>query len=139
LPDELRAALSRRAARQGVTVSELARRVLSDVAEDRPDNRVQLELHKAVLGKLLGDPGSAREIAHRNLQRMRTTVRGEQARGWLDEWEQLITDPGPRLVEVFLGEDEHSIDLRQVSPFAGVLSQRERLAAIQRARGHAPH
>jgi plasmid stability protein len=139
LPDELRAALSRRAALQGVTVSELARSVLRDVAEDRPENRVQLELHKAVLGKLLGDLGPAREIAHRNVQRMRTTVRGDQAQGWLDEWEQMITDPGPRLVEVFVGGDEHSIDLRQVSPFAGVLSQPERLAAIKRARGHAPH
>jgi hypothetical protein len=68
---------------------------------------------------------------------MRESVRGGQAQAWPDEWEQLIEHPGPCLVEVFLGEDEHSIDMRQVSPFAGVLTQRERHEAIERARGHA--
>jgi hypothetical protein len=51
-----------------------------------------------------------------------------------DEWAELIEHPGARLVDVFLGEHEHSVDLRQVSPFAGALSEEERLAAIKRAR-----
>jgi hypothetical protein len=33
-----------------------------------------------------------------------------------------------------VGDDERSIDLRQVSPFAGILSQDERPAAIARGR-----
>jgi hypothetical protein len=117
-----------------VTVSELARRILGDAAEQRTENRVQLELHKALLAKLVGDLGPVRGIARRNIERMRKTVRGPQAHGWLDEWEQLIHDAGPRLVDALVGEDEHSVDLRQVSPFAGVLSDPERLAAIERAR-----
>jgi hypothetical protein len=138
LPDALRAALTRRAAHEGVTVSELARQILASAAtEARPENRVQLELHRALLGKLLGDLGLAREIAYVNLDRMRSSVRGAQAQGWLDEWAELIDDPGPRLIDVFLGEDEHSTDMRQVSPFAGVLTQQERLAAIERARSNA--
>lgn len=138
LSDELRDSLSRRAAHQGVTVSELARRVLSAAAEDRPETRVQLELHRTVLGKLLADPEPVRQIAQRNLERMRGSVRGPQAQGWLDEWAELLKHPGSRLVEALLGEDEHSIDLRQVSPFAGALTQRERMAAIERARANAP-
>ena len=137
LPDELREALSRRAALQGVTVSELARRVLSTAAEVRPENRVQLELHRVVLGKLLVDPDHVRELARRNIERMRSSVRGSQAQGWLDEWAELIEHPGPRLVEAFLGEDVHAVDLRQVSPFAGALTQDERLAAVERARSRA--
>lgn len=138
LSDELRAALSRRAAHQGVTVSELARQILTAAADDRVENRVQLELHRTLLGKLLIGFGPAREVARRNLSRMRTSVRGAQAQRWLDEWAELIEHPDSRLVDVFLGDDEHSIDLRQVSPFAGVLTQDERLAAIERARGYAP-
>jgi hypothetical protein len=93
-----------------------------------------LELHRTLLSKLLGDLGPARDVARANLDRMRSSVRGAQAQAWLDEWSQLIDNPGPRLIDVFLGEDEHSTDLRQVSPFAGVLTQDERLAAIERAR-----
>jgi hypothetical protein len=134
LPDNLRKALSRRASREGVTVSEYARRVLAGAAEERPENRVQVELHRTLLAKLLGDLGPVRDIARRNIAKMRKSVRGPQAQEWLDEWTELIEDPGPRLIDVFLNGDEHSIDLRQVSPFAGVLTQEERLAAIERAR-----
>lgn len=87
-----------------------------------------------MLGKLLGELGPARDTAHRNIDRMRTSVRGSQAQGWLDEWADLIDKPGPRLIDAFLGEDEHRVDLRQVSPFAGLLTQDERKAAIERAR-----
>jgi len=98
---------------------------------------MQLELHRTLLGKLLTDLGPARDVARRNLDRMRRSARGSQARAWLDEWSELLDEAGPRLVDAFLGEDEHSIDLRQVSPFAGLLTQEEREAAIERARGHA--
>jgi len=134
LSEDVRAALSRRAAREGVTVSELARRVLTNDAEARPENRVQLELHRTLLGKLLTDLGPAREVAQRNIERMRDSVRGAQAQSWLNEWAELVDEAGPRLVDVFIGEDERSIDLRQVSPFAGMLTQEEREAAIERAR-----
>ena len=120
-----------------MTVSELARRILASTAGDRPEVRVQLELHRTLLVKLLGDLGPAREVAERNIERMRTSVRGSQAHGWLDEWQRLLAEPGPELIDAFLGEDEHSADLRQVSPFAGLLTQKERLAAIERARRNA--
>lgn len=120
-----------------MTVSELARELLSEAVGIRPEERVQLELHRTLLAKLLGDLGEARSVAHRNIDRMRTAVRGEQAQAWLDEWAELVDHPGPALIDAFVDTDEHSIDLRQVSPFAGLLTQQERLAAIERARGHA--
>jgi hypothetical protein len=99
----------------------------------RREELVQFELHRALLGKLIGDFDGVRKIARRNLARSRSTVRGDQARAWLDEWSDLLDGPPERLVDLLLGTDEHSIDLRQVSPFAGVLSEEERLAAIRRA------
>jgi hypothetical protein len=137
MPESARAELGRRAVHNGVTVSELARELLSRAVQDRPENRVQLELHRTLLAKLLGDLGSVRPLAHRNIAKMRDVIRGPQAHGWLDEWADLIDHPSQRLIDVFLNMDEHSIDMRQVSPFAGVLSQDERLAAIARARGNA--
>jgi plasmid stability protein len=139
LPEDLRRALADRAEREGTSISDLARHTLAAAVSGqlRPENRVQLELHREVLGKLIGDLGPVRVRAHRNIDRMRTTARGSQAQRWLDEWSELVDGPPARLIEVFLGEDEHSIDLRQMSPFAGVLTDPERRAAIRRARSDA--
>lgn len=136
MADDLRAALTRRAGRRGVTVSELARELLTDAVQHRPENRVQLELHRTLLAKLLGDLSEIRPVVQRNLARMREAVRGDQAAAWLDEWADLIEHPGPALVDAFVATDEHNTDLRQVSPFAGLLTQDERLAAIARAGSH---
>jgi hypothetical protein len=136
VPAELRARAEAAASREGKSISELAREALEsridDVAE-RPEVLVQLELHKALLVKLI-DLDLLRELGHRNIARARSTVHGPQADGWLDEWERLLEGPPINLVDVFLGADERSIDLRQVSPFAGALSDDERHAAIRRAR-----
>jgi hypothetical protein len=134
VPAHLRDLAQARADRQGTTVSEFARGALERALRPRRrEELVQFELHRALLGKLIGDFDGVRKIARRNLARSRSTVRGDQARAWLDEWSDLLDGPPERLVDVLLGADEHSIDLRQVSPFAGVLSEEERLAAIRRA------
>jgi hypothetical protein len=142
VPAELRARAEAIADREHKSISELAREALEarvEASAARPEVLVQIELHKALLAKLIGDLGEVRTRARRNLARSRSVVRGRQAQDWLDEWSRLIDGPPSELVEVFLGEDEHSIDLRQVSPFAGVLSEDERKAAIRRARTHASH
>ena len=116
-------------------MSEIAREALEQALRPQcREERVQLELHRAMLGKLISDFDGMRTLARRNIATSRQMVRGDQAQGWLDEWATLVDGPPQRLVEVFLGEDEHSIDLRQVSPFAGALSEAERVAAIRQAR-----
>lgn len=77
---------------------------------------MQLELHRTLLAKLLGDLSPARELAGRNIVQMRSSVRGPPAQEWLDEWQRLLDNPGPELVDAFVGTDEHSADLRRVSP-----------------------
>lgn len=124
---------------EGVTLSEFTRRALEEVvANRRSDVAVQRELHKELLSKLLGSGlGRYRDQIRSNLDQMRDRVRGNLAQRWIEEWESVLDGPPSRLVEVFLDYDEHSIDLRQVSPFAGILTEDERRAAITRARRRA--
>ncbi|GAA4623117.1 helix-turn-helix domain-containing protein [Cellulomonas oligotrophica] len=100
----------------------------------RREERVSLELHRAVARKMRRDPAEVRAKALANLPKVRENVRGTQAAGWVDEWERALRTSTRAVLELALAQDEHGIDLRQVSPFAGVLTQDERMTAIARAR-----
>jgi transcriptional regulator with XRE-family HTH domain len=100
----------------------------------RREERVSLELHRAVVRRLRTDSQGVREVARANLPLLRQNVRGEQAHGWLDEWERALDGSTEGLVHLCLRQDERGVDMRQVSPFAGVLSDAERIAAIRCAR-----
>ena len=71
------------------------------------------------------DPRGTRSIALRNLEAMRKSARG-QARSWLDEWERLLDASTEDLLEALTSRSPRGRDLRQNSPFAGVLSEVER-------------
>ena len=97
------------------------------------DQRRSLWLAYAVAGRIVADPNEATRLAFENLERMRTTSRG-QARRWLDEWERLLRGPVDKLLATLVSSSPKSRELRQNSPFAGVLSGAERaelLAAWQ--------
>ncbi|WP_212746908.1 helix-turn-helix domain-containing protein [Sinomonas gamaensis] len=102
---------------------------------ERREERVSWELHRAVADKLLRDPNPILAIARENIARMNEQPRSPYAQGWVDEWERLVAGPVPKLIARMLDSDERAIDLRQMGPFAGVLTQEERLAAIHRASG----
>lgn len=99
----------------------------------RREERISYELHRLVAEKIAENPAPVLAKAAENLQRMLLRPRGSQAAGWVQEWKQLMADDPTELVEAMLRTDEGSIDLRQMTPFAGVLSQEERLVAIRNA------
>lgn len=101
---------------------------------ERREERISLELHRAVARRLRKDGASIRDKARSNLPHVSSNVHGPQAREWVREWSEALDGPTGRLVDLLVREDEHGIDMRQVSPFAGVLSDEERAAAIRRAR-----
>lgn len=103
----------------------------------RREERVQLELHREIVRKLRRDPAAVTRVMSENLRRSRARLRSPQALGWLDRWESLVGASVGELAEMCMREDELGVDMRQVSPFAGALSQPERLAAIGRATAHA--
>ncbi len=64
---------------------------------------------------------------------MRRNARGALSQGWLDEWERMLEAPIGDLIEFMLAIGERADDLRQMTPFAGVLSEDERRDVVRRA------
>jgi hypothetical protein len=63
----------------------------------------------------------------RNLQRLRESTRGQPHLRNLDRWQRLIQDGDlPSLRRVMTGLDTDSVEMREVSPMGGLLSQEER-------------
>ena len=94
------------------------------------DQRRSLALHAAIAAELAARPESVLETARRNVSVMRAANRG--AEHLLEEWDRILQLP-PRLVASrMLDPSDHGRDLRQVTPFAGVLDARSR-AAVYRA------
>lgn len=91
-----------------------------------------LYLHKAIIDELRKDKDRVVGIALENIERWKEVHRPDgMTVKYLDEWKQIL-DGGSfhRLSKVLTGLDEHSCDLRQNSPFAGVLSDEKRLMVL---------
>jgi len=73
-----------------------------------------------------------RPIIERNLKRLTEQVTGQPHERNLDRWRELV-DRGdlPRLHRVLTGLDRDSIEMREVSPMSGLLSQEERTEVLQ--------
>ena len=93
------------------------------------EERRSLFLHEAMARRLAEDPEGVRDRARRTLARM-IQARGS-ASSLLREWEGLLDGPVGRVVAVMTDPAPHARELRQVTPFAGVLSARERADAIR--------
>ncbi len=102
-------------------------------------NRDQLQslwLHGAVAGHLATDPTGTLERARTNLDRLRRVHPTGMSLHWLDAW-QSVFDGGPETVlESLTSAAPLAIELRQNSPFAGVLSEEERSAVLRAFRAH---
>ncbi len=96
---------------------------------DRPltrKDRRSLAMHRLVAAKLLTDPNTVRSTARRNLATLRKADADDHARPYIDEWKRLLDGPTDVVVDVLTSEAQTARDLRQVSPFAGVLADDER-------------
>jgi len=89
-----------------------------------------LEMHRAIAAKIEGDPEGVRECARHNLEVLRVADTLGNTEPYLDAWENLINGSVARLISVMTSTDQAARDLRQASPFAGVLSDEERLEVI---------
>ena len=102
---------------------------------DRLEQRLGLELHRAVASRLVQHPDQVLDHARTRIAPLREQVRGDLAVSWVDEWEQNIAERRiGALVDRMLGTDQRSIDMRQVSPWTGLLGADERLEVLSRAR-----
>ncbi|WP_216843859.1 helix-turn-helix domain-containing protein [Phytoactinopolyspora alkaliphila] len=73
-----------------------------------------------------------RPTIERNLERLRSTVRGQPHVRNLDRWESLVERRDvPGIHRVLTGLDRDSIEMREVSPMGGLLSQDERTEVLE--------
>ena len=78
---------------------------------------------------------SWRPSMRRNLERLRRDIHGQPHLRNLDRWQTLIDDTDVRgLRRVMTGLDTKSIEMREVSPMGGLLSQDERSKVLELAR-----
>ena len=94
------------------------------------DQMRSLWLHRAVAGKLALDPPRVLSKAKRNLARMRQAHPAGLVQADFDAWEQLLDGPLELLFDVLVSTSPKAIELRQNTPFAGVLTPAERARAL---------
>ena len=93
------------------------------------DQRKSLWLHTAVAGRLVTDPNRALRQARANLRRMREAH--ARPSPWLRRWEHLIDEGPEKVVRALIADTPEASELRQNSPFAGVLTAPERSRALE--------
>lgn len=96
-----------------------------------PDQGRSLWLHRAVAGKLALDPPRALGRARRNLARLRDVHPRGRVHAQFDAWEALLDGPLDLLLDVLVSRSPRAVELRQNSPFAGVLTNTERTKALR--------
>ena len=104
-------------------------------ARQRPlSDLFSLGLGKATATRLRQDPDRILGLARANLARMRQVHSDGSADPWFDAWDVLLDGPLEAVVAVLVTDNEPSRQLRQNTPFAGVLSDRERQHLIRQLR-----
>ena len=96
------------------------------VAED-----VSLELHRAVAERLLEDPTLVERARERVVEWLRD---GSVARPYAEAWRAILLEPVEAVARFLVDPGERARQLRQTSPFAGVLNPRTRWAIWRRVR-----
>jgi excisionase family DNA binding protein len=100
------------------------------------DQERSLWLHRVVAGRLALDPNGVLALAARNLRHLREVHPGGMTAQWLDRWQQVLDRGEDAVFSVLTSPSADAAELRQNSPFAGVLSEQERAAALQAFRTH---
>jgi excisionase family DNA binding protein len=95
--------------------------------------REQMEtlwLHRAVAGKVVQNPPVLLAAAAINLRRLRRLHPDGEVAEWLDRWEVVLDEGAEAVLDALTSSGEYAVDLRVVSPFAGILSESERRTVL---------
>jgi excisionase family DNA binding protein len=102
----------------------------------RRDQERSLWLHRVVSGRLAMETAPVMEAAAKNLRPLREVHPEGMTARWLDRWEEILRAGPDAVFEALTSRAEWAVELRQNSPFAGVLTPAERQAALDSFRGH---
>ncbi len=104
------------------------------VPELTRSERRSWQLHRQLSLRLNGSTlDEWRPIVRKNLKRLSSSVQGQPHERNLQRWELLVDSDDVRgLRRVLTGLDRDSIEMREVSPLGGLLSDAERADALRR-------
>jgi transcriptional regulator with XRE-family HTH domain len=119
------------------TLEKLAKSLGLEVAVSfvRPLSREDLRslaYHQAIIEKLKREPATVLTKARRNIEIM--SKKHPDAKKLFDQWRQWLDLPMNDLVNCCLDSSPLARDMRQVTPFAGLLSAHERLMILKEFR-----
>lgn len=101
------------------------------------DQERSLWLHQALLGELLSHPTETLDKARANIRRWRGSHRADgMTVRYLNEWSDVIDAGLDRVVEVVTSKAPYACELRQNSPFAGVLPGDTRMQVLNSFNQH---
>ncbi len=89
-----------------------------------------LWLHRAVAGRLALDPDGTLNKARANLEKLQRVHPTGMAARWLGQWQAALDAGTEAVFDVLVSRSPQAVELRQNSPFADVLSEQERQAAL---------
>jgi excisionase family DNA binding protein len=105
----------------------------------RPLTREQEQsrwLHAAIASRLVAEPDLVLGRARANLDRFVAVHAGTMAAHWLGLWRNAL-DAGPdQVLTALVSEAPQAAEMRQNSPFAGILPPDERRAVLESFRRH---
>jgi hypothetical protein len=102
--------------------------------ELRREQMASLWLHRAVAGRVVQDPAKVLAHARANLDTL--SREHPSAHIWLDAWRRALVAGPEDVLQILTSPADAAVELRQNSPFAGVLDEVERrrvLDAFRRA------
>ena len=100
------------------------------------DQERSLWLHRVVAGRLAMDPDGTLAKARANIDTLSRAHEGSAAQQWIEQWQMVLDGPLDSLLEILTSPSARAIELRQNSPFAGVLTEQERQTALAAFRAH---
>lgn len=96
-----------------------------------------LWLHRALLAPLLADPEAVLDKARDNLRRWKSEHRPDgMTTRYLTEWEKVLNSGLDNVVDMMISTTPQSNELRQNSPFAGVLPDETRVRVLKSFSDH---
>jgi excisionase family DNA binding protein len=83
-------------------------------------------LHGAIVGHLVTEPDFVLGRARENLDRFSKIHSGTMAEHWLDLWRRTLNSGLDQVLTILVSNTPEAMELRQNSPFTGILSEEER-------------
>jgi hypothetical protein len=85
---------------------------------------------------MVADPDAVLGRARANLERFSAVHAGTMAAHWLGLWRDALDDGPDRVLGVLVSDAAEAAEMRQNSPFTGILSADERRAVLESFRAH---